>query len=56
MSEAPAVWASLTICSIVLLGVSTGRCCLAAGGAEGAGAGGGGVTAKGGGGGGVRRA
>jgi len=55
MSEAEAVWASLTICSIVLTGVSTARC-WAEGGALGAGAGGGGVTAKGGGGGGVRRA
>jgi len=55
MSEAEALWASLTICSIVLVGVSTGRC-WAAGGAGGAGAGGAGVAAKGGGGGGVRRA
>ncbi len=53
MSEAEALWASLTICSIVLTGVSTGRCW--AGGAAGAGAAGAGVAAKGGGGGGVRR-
>jgi len=57
MSEAPAAWASLTICSIVLTGASTARFCWAGGGADGAGGPeGAGVAAKGGGGGGVRRA
>jgi len=56
MSEAEALWASLTICSIVLVGVSTARGVAAGGGLGAAGLGAGVATAKGGGGGGVRRA